>query len=84
MYDEYDCTKARIKRCILMNVIVPELEYSEVWERNVKLAEKLETVHMAAAKKILGCSKTTSNAALRAELGMYSLETNRNTRKLRW
>ena len=48
----------RIKTCILMNVIVPKLEYDEeVWEGNVKLAEKLETVQMAAAKKTLGCSK---------------------------
>ena len=46
----------RIKRCILLNVIVPKLEYVS----NKKLAEKLETVQMSAAKKILGCSKTTS------------------------
>ena len=44
-----------------MNAIVPKLEYAgEVWEGNKKLAEKLETVQMLAAKKILGCSKTTS------------------------
>ena len=49
----------RIKRCILMNVIVPKLEYAgEVWEGNVKLVKKLETVQMAAAKKILEYSKT--------------------------
>ena len=75
----------RSKRCILMNVVVPMLEYAgEVWEGNVRLAEKLETVQMAAVKKILGCSRTTSNTALRAELGMYSLKTNRDVRKLRW
>ena len=75
----------RIKRCILMNVIVPKLEYAgEVWEGNVKLVKKLETVQMAAAKKILGCSKTTRNTALRAKLGMYPLKTNRDMRKLRW
>ena len=65
----------RIKICILRNVIVPKLEYVEVWEGNAKLAKKLETVPMAAAKKILGCSKTASNTALRPELGMYSLKT---------
>ena len=60
---------------ILMSVIVPKLEYAgEVWEGNVKLVKKLETVQMAAAEKILGCSKTTSNTALRAELGMYPLK----------
>ena len=66
----------RIKRCILMKVIAPKLEYAgEVWEGNAKLVKKLETVPMKAAKKILGCSKTASNTALRAELGMYSLKT---------
>ena len=74
----------RIKRCISMNVIVPKLEYAgEVWEGNVKL-KKLETVQLAAAKKILGCPKTTSITALRAELGMYPLQTKRDMRKLRW
>ena len=69
----------RIKRCILRNVIVPKLEYAgEVWEGNAKLVKKLESVPMTAAKKILGCSKTASNTALRAELGIYSLKTNRH------
>ena len=44
----------------------------------------MATVQMAAAKKILGCSKTTSNTALRAELGMYVLKTIRDMRKLIW
>ena len=39
---------------------------------------------MTAAKKILGCSSTTSNTVLRAELGMYPLKTNRDVRKLKW
>ena len=44
----------RIKRCILLNVIVLKLEYAgEVWEGNKKLADKLETAQMSAAKKIL-------------------------------
>ena len=52
----------RIKRCVLMNVIGPKLEYSgEVWEGNAKLVKQLETVQMTAAKKVLGCSSTTSN-----------------------
>ena len=45
---------------------------------------QLETVQMAAAKNILGCSSTTSNTVLRARLGMYPLETNRGVRKLKW
>ena len=44
----------------------------------------MATVQMATAKKILGCSKTTSDTALRAELGMYALKTIRDMRKLIW
>ena len=70
-----------------MNVIVPKLEYAGgAREGNAKLVEQLETVQMTAAKKILGCSSTTSNAVLRAELGMYPLKTSisRDVRKLKW
>ena len=74
----------RIKTCILINVIVPKLEYAEkVWEGNAKFIKQLGTVQMTAAKNILGCSSTTSNTVLRAKLGMYPLETNRDVRKLK-
>ena len=67
-----------------MNVIVPRLECAEVWEGNTKLVKQLETVQMAAAKKVLRrCSSTTSITALRAELAMYPLRTNRRVRKLK-
>ena len=53
----------RMKICILIDVIVPKLEYAgEVWEGNAKLVKQLETVQMTAAKKILGCSSTRSNS----------------------
>ena len=52
----------RIKRCILMNVIVPKLEYVGVWEENTKFVKQLEEVQMTAAKKVPGCSSTTSNS----------------------
>ena len=78
----------RIKICILMNVIVPKLEYAgKVWEGKAKFVKQLETVRMIVAKKILGCSSTTSNTAVsRAELGMYPLniDLNRYVRKLKW
>ena len=75
----------RIKICFVMNVIVPKSEYAgEVWEGNAKFVQQLETVQMAAAKKILGCSSTTNNTVLRAEEGMYALKTNRDVRKLKW
>lgn len=35
------------------------------------MLKKLETVQMTGAEIILGCSKTTSGALLRAGLGMY-------------
>ena len=73
-----------IKRCILINGIVPKLEYAEVWEGSAKLVKQLETVQMTAAQKVLGCSSTTSNTVLGAELGMYPLKTNRDVRKLKW
>ena len=42
-----------IERCILMNMIVPKLEYAgEVWEGNAKLVKKLKTVQMAAARRL--------------------------------
>ena len=58
--DECDCTK---------------LEYAEVWEGNAKLVKQPETIQMTAAKKVLTCSSKTGTAVLRAELGMYPLET---------
>ena len=40
----------RTKRCILINVIVPKLEYSgEIWEGNAKSVKQLGTVQMTAA-----------------------------------
>ena len=43
---------SRIEVCILMNVIVPKLEYAgEMWEGNAKFVTKLETAQMTAAKK---------------------------------
>ena len=68
-----------------MNVTVPELEYAgKDWEGDAKFVKQLETVQMTAAKKILGCSSTTSNALLRAELGMYPHKINGDVRKLKW
>ena len=71
----------RIKIRILIKVIVPKLEYAgKVWKGNAKFVKQLETVRMAAARK----DTMTRNTALRAELGMYPLKTNRDVRKLKW
>lgn len=70
---------------ILKSVIVSPLEYAgEVWEGNKKVENELEAAQMKAAKIVLGCSPRTSNAAVRAELGIQSLRTGRDTRKLIW
>ncbi|CAB1097466.1 unnamed protein product [Ectocarpus sp. CCAP 1310/34] len=75
----------RIKWTILNSVIVPPLEYAgQVWEANEKVVKELEAAQMKAAKVILGCSKRTSNAAVRAELGIQSLRSGRDARKLTW
>ncbi|CAB1099724.1 unnamed protein product [Ectocarpus sp. CCAP 1310/34] len=75
----------RIKLTVLKGVIVPPLEYAgEVWEGNKKVVKELEAAQMKAAKTILGCSKRTSNAAVRAELGIQSLRSGRDARKLTW
>ena len=73
-----------IKRCILMSMIVPTLEYAgDVWEGNAKLVKQLETAQMTAAKNIPRWSRATSKGALRAELEMRPLWTNRDMIKLK-
>ncbi|CAB1117831.1 unnamed protein product [Ectocarpus sp. CCAP 1310/34] len=87
----------RIKLTVLKSVIVPPLEYAgesvivppleyagEVWEGNKKVVKELEAAQMKAAKIILGCSKRTSHAAVRAKLGIQSLRSRRDARKLTW
>ena len=60
-----------LKGVLLIDVIVPKLECAgDIWEGNAKFVKQVETVQMTAAKKIPGCSSTTSNTVLRAELGM--------------
>ncbi|CAB1097155.1 unnamed protein product [Ectocarpus sp. CCAP 1310/34] len=49
-----------------------------------QVVKELEAAQMTAAKIILGCSKRTSNAAVRAELGIQSLLSGRDARKLTW
>ena len=41
-----------VKRCILIDVIVPRLKYvGEEWERNAKFVKQLEIVHMQQLKR---------------------------------
>ena len=41
----------------MVNVIVPTLEYTEVWKGSAKLVKQLETVQMTAATKVLSMLK---------------------------
>ncbi|CAB1102256.1 unnamed protein product [Ectocarpus sp. CCAP 1310/34] len=79
----------RIKLTVFKSVIVPPLEYAgeyagEVLEGNKKVVKELEATQSSGAKIILGCSRRTSNAAVRAELGIQSLRSGRDARKLTW
>ena len=54
----------RIKICILMNAIVQKVEYAgKASKGNAKFVKHLETVHTTAAKKIGGCSKSSTTSA---------------------
>ena len=53
----------------------PTLEYgSEVWEGNKSQAAALESVMLGGAKRILGCSSKTCNEAVRADMGLETLQ----------
>ena len=68
----------RIRRYNRMNVIVPKLEYAQVWEGKAQFVKQLETVHMPAAKK--NCCGAQVRRIARANLGMHPLKTNRDKR----
>ena len=50
--NRHTLTLALEDRCILMNMIVPKLEYAgDICEGNAKLVKQLEIVQMTAAKE---------------------------------
>ena len=50
---------SRTKVCVLINVVVPKLEYAgEIWEGNATLVKQLEAAQMTGAKNMLVCSRT--------------------------
>ena len=66
-----------IKMCILMNVTKTRIcRISMGREREVGETAG-NSIEMTQAKKVLGCSSTTSNTVLREELGMYPIKTKR-------
>lgn len=80
----YSHLDARIRRCVLMNVIVPKLgKAGKGWKRQREVRKtQLETVQITATKKILGCSKNDELYIIRNTTGnVLSLATNRYLRK---
>ena len=74
-----------------MTVLQPCLEYGcEVWNTAVRcgilinLAKALEAIQLHACKYILGCSVTTCDESVRADLGLKTLRKWRDFHKLKW
>ena len=75
----------RTRRHILMAVLRPSLEYGcEVWNANKCQAKALESIQLRACKYILGCSVTTCDEPVLADLGLETLKYRRDFRKLKW
>ena len=75
----------RTRRHILMAVLRPSLEYGcEVWNTNKCQTKALESIQLRACKYILGCSITTCDEPVHADLGLETLKRRRDFRKLKW
>ena len=72
-------------RHIFMAMLRPSLEYGcEVWSTNKCQDKALESIQLCACKYILGCSVTTCNEPVCADLGLESLKCRRDSHKLNW
>ena len=68
-----------------MAVLRPSLECGcEVWNANKCQAKALESIQLRACKYILGCSITTCDEPVLADLGLETLKYRRDFRKLKW
>ena len=68
-----------------MAVLRPSLGYGcEVWNTKKCQAKALESIQLRASKYILGCSVTTCDEPVCADLGLKTLRYRRDFRKLRW
>ena len=75
----------RTRRHILMAVLRPSWEYGcEVWNANKCQAKALESIQLRACKYILGCSMTTCDEPVLADLGLEALKYRIDFRKLKW
>ena len=77
---------SRHVRLVLYKQFVrPVLEYgSEVWRPTETQGRQLESIQAKAGRAILGCFDGTPLVAVRAELGLESLEMRRTRARLRW
>ena len=63
------------QRHIFMAMLQPSLEYGcEVWNANKSQTKALESMQLCACKYILGCSITTCDESVRADLGLETLK----------
>ena len=68
-----------------MTVLQPSLEYDcEVWNANHSQAKALESIQLCACRYILGCSVTTCDEPVCADLGLETLKYRRDFCKLKW
>ena len=68
-----------------MAILLPSLECGcEVWNTNKCQDKALESIQLRAGKYILGCSVTTCDEPVRADLGLETLKSRRDFRKLKW
>ena len=75
----------KTRRHIFMAVLRPSLEYGcEVWNTTKCQDKALESIQLRACKYILGCSITTCDEPVRADLGLETLKCRRDFRKLKW
>ena len=73
------------RRLLLLSVNRPSIEYGrEVWEGNKRQLDALESIILGGAKRILGCSFKTCNEAVRGDMGLETLKSQRDRAKLKW
>ena len=61
------------------------MEYGgEVWEGNKSQVDVLESTILGGAKRILGYSSKTCNEAVRGDMGLETLKSQRDRAKLKW
>ena len=71
-------------RLLLLSVIRPSIEYGgEVWEDKSPV-DALESIILGGAKRIQGCSSKTCKEAVRGDMGLETLKSQRDTARLKW